>query len=253
LVGQAAFTVNVLILFNLITPVGWRLGLARIEDIVIGTGISVVVGLLLWPRGARRELSRSLANFYRAVAVFVSKSFARVLEGGTLQDSMRARTLAVLARDRAGEALEQFLNERAAKRVSPETAASLLASAGHVLMVGDLLNRFADMGYSGDGCLPGVKAVEGKIQQALAGLTRLGDRLDGSPVDGEAARTGSDGSLREAALSCLRRWREDRDSGNSAIAVVVAVEWTEQLAGLAANLDRPVTELASAARVPWWR
>ena len=53
--GQAAFTMTVVILFNLISPVGWQLGLVRVEDVAIGTGISVVVGLLLWPRGARGE------------------------------------------------------------------------------------------------------------------------------------------------------------------------------------------------------
>lgn len=253
-VGQAAFTINVLILFNLITPVGWRLGLARIEDIVIGTGISVVVGLLLWPRGARREFSRSLADFYRATATFAATAFARVLEHRTLQESMRARTLAVLARDRAGEALDQFLNERAAKRVSPETAASLLASAGHVLLVGDLLNRFADAGYSGDHCSQGVKAVEVQIDHAVGALKRVGDRLEGGRADGDLAPApGSYASLRDAALVCLTRWRDDPQIGRSAITLVVAVEWTEALAELAAELERPASELASAARVPWWR
>jgi uncharacterized membrane protein YccC len=51
--GQAAFTVVVLILFNLITPVGWQLGIVRVEDVALGISISVVVGVLLWPRGAR--------------------------------------------------------------------------------------------------------------------------------------------------------------------------------------------------------
>lgn len=47
LVSQAAFTVLVIMLFNLISPVGWRLGLARVEDVAVGAGISIVAGLLL--------------------------------------------------------------------------------------------------------------------------------------------------------------------------------------------------------------
>jgi uncharacterized membrane protein YccC len=253
LVGQAAFTINVLILFNLITPVGWRLGLARIEDVALGTAISVVVGLLLWPRGARRELSRAVASFYRSVAIFLDTSFARVLDGSSLQESMRARLIAVLARDRAREALEQFLNERAAKRVSPETAALLLASGSHALMVGDNLNRFADMGYRGEDCSQGVQAVERQIDGTLEALRRLGDRLDRTHVDGQAAPAGSDGRLRDAALGCLQNWRDHPDAGHSAIAIVVAVEWMEQLAELTAALQLPVSELAKAGRVPWWR
>ena len=42
--GQAAFTVVVIILFNIIEPVGWRVGLTRIEDVAIGCGVSIVVG-----------------------------------------------------------------------------------------------------------------------------------------------------------------------------------------------------------------
>lgn len=45
--GQAAFTVVILILFNIIQPVGWKVGLVRIEDVAIGCGASLVVGLSL--------------------------------------------------------------------------------------------------------------------------------------------------------------------------------------------------------------
>lgn len=55
IVSQAAFTVLVIMLFNLISPVGWRLGLVRVEDVAVGAAISVVACLLLWPRG--REAS----------------------------------------------------------------------------------------------------------------------------------------------------------------------------------------------------
>ena len=53
--SQAAFTINLIIVFNLISPAGWQVGLVRIEDLLVGALISLVVGVLLWPRGARRE------------------------------------------------------------------------------------------------------------------------------------------------------------------------------------------------------
>jgi uncharacterized membrane protein YccC len=52
--GQAGFTVVLLILFDLIEPAGWTVGLIRIEDVVIGFTISLAVGLLCWPRFAAR-------------------------------------------------------------------------------------------------------------------------------------------------------------------------------------------------------
>jgi len=53
------FTIYVIVLFGLIGATGWQLGLIRLEDVALGVGISVVVALLLWPRGARRELADS--------------------------------------------------------------------------------------------------------------------------------------------------------------------------------------------------
>ena len=41
--GQAAFTMMVVIIFNLIHPIGWRVGLIRVEDVVIGALVGVAV------------------------------------------------------------------------------------------------------------------------------------------------------------------------------------------------------------------
>ena len=60
--GQAAFTITVVVLFNLIQPSGWMVGLIRIEDVAIGVAISLGVGLLFWPRGATTILRESLAD-----------------------------------------------------------------------------------------------------------------------------------------------------------------------------------------------
>ena len=56
--GQAAFTMMVLIVFNLIHPTGWQVGLIRVEDIVVGGAVGVVVSLLLWPRGSATRSRR---------------------------------------------------------------------------------------------------------------------------------------------------------------------------------------------------
>ena len=48
MVGQAAFTLLIVVLFNLIQPVGWTLGLVRLQDVVIGAGLSLILGALLF-------------------------------------------------------------------------------------------------------------------------------------------------------------------------------------------------------------
>ena len=60
--GQAGFTMTLLILYNIVEPAGWKVGLVRIEDVAIGVGVSVVVGALFWPRGAASALGDVLAE-----------------------------------------------------------------------------------------------------------------------------------------------------------------------------------------------
>jgi uncharacterized membrane protein YccC len=62
--GQAAFTLTLLILFNILQPAGWQIGLVRIEDVALGCGVSLLVGLLFWPRGAAAALGTALAAAY---------------------------------------------------------------------------------------------------------------------------------------------------------------------------------------------
>ena len=69
--GQAAFTLTVVILFNIIDPVGWRVGLVRIEDVAIGCAVSLAVGVLFWPRGAGVASSRALADAYTESATYL--------------------------------------------------------------------------------------------------------------------------------------------------------------------------------------
>ena len=64
--GQASFTLTLLILFNILAPAGWRIGIVRIEDVALGGAVSLVVGLLFWPRGAAAALGTALADAYRS-------------------------------------------------------------------------------------------------------------------------------------------------------------------------------------------
>jgi uncharacterized membrane protein YccC len=273
--GQAAFTVFVLILFNLITPVSWQLGIVRVEDVALGVGISVVVGVLLWPRGAREELRVTLAALYRAVAASLDEVFGRILEPGTTEASTRGPGLrgdrtqgeVLTARDRAGEALEQYLRERSAKPLAPQDAGSLVAAGADAILAAQLLEQLAEMGYqvqvqaADSAGSDGVRALIGQVQALVATYARLADKLDSSAANAAHATDRQVGispavspeMVRAAALSSLRRWRQDPEAGRSAIAVVVAGEWVEHLGALAVALEKPVAEVVVATRVPWWR
>ena len=116
--GQAAFTVVVVVLFNLLVPAGWRVGLLRIEDVAIGCLVSLVVGVLFWPRGAGSVVGDDLADAFRRGAAYLTQAVDWAL--GTRADPPDAGAAAVTAGIRLDEALRGFLAEQGTKRVSKE-------------------------------------------------------------------------------------------------------------------------------------
>lgn len=251
--SQAAFTINLIIIFNLLSPTGWRVGLVRIEDVAVGAAISLVVGLLLWPRGARREFGRSVAGYYRALSNYLEQAFDHVLDFEPRASLEPARRLALQARDRAGEAFDAFLNERSASPLDPQLAGRLLAAGTHCLLAAELLDFVAGrMGYRAAGCPDDARAVHTQVSVLVGNLTRFADRLDLKDGRRDAAQVASD-TLRSASLDCLRRWRRDDRGGRAAMAVVIAGEWVENVARMEDDLDEPVSRAVVAGQTPWWR
>jgi hypothetical protein len=60
-------------------------------------------------------------------------------------------------------------------------------------------------------------------------------------------------ALRSAAVECMRRSGSDERAIRSAIAVVIAGEWVQNLARMEADLEQPVEAAVAAARIHWWR
>ena len=252
--GQAAFTVMVIIIFNLISPAGWQVGLVRVEDIAVGTAISVVVGVLLWPRGARRDLARATAGFYRAVRVYLGLAFSLVLGEDRDADIGGTRADAERARDRAAEAFDVFLNERGSKPLDHDAAAHLVSAGSHGLLAADLLVMVAiDLGYRATDCPDGARAVESQVRTLLAGFDDLADRLTSTRNGESHPERPSEESLRRAAFDCLRGAGGDADATRGAMAVVIAGEWVENLVRVEVDLEQPVDAAVAAAGTHWWR
>lgn len=75
--GQAAFSAMVLVALGILNwPPRQSDALVRVEDIAIGAGVALVVGLLLWPRGAAAYLRTNLAASIRSSAAYLNGSIA---------------------------------------------------------------------------------------------------------------------------------------------------------------------------------
>jgi hypothetical protein len=130
--GQAGFTLVVIILFNIIQPEGWKVGLTRIEDVAIGCAVSVVVGLLFWPRGAKAALGRALSHAFVTSSGYLSDAVDRLTTTSRHVDTgpgQRASHSAYLLLD---DAFRQFLTERGAKAVSVETVTNLFTGSNRL-------------------------------------------------------------------------------------------------------------------------
>ena len=87
--GQAGFTVTLVILFNIIAPAGWSVGLLRVEDVALGCAVSLVVGCCSGPGAAAAALGHTLADAYRASARYLAEAVC--VRDASLRDRTRRR------------------------------------------------------------------------------------------------------------------------------------------------------------------
>jgi hypothetical protein len=130
--GQAGFTLVVIILFNIIVPSGWRVGLTRIEDVAIGCGVSVVVGFLFWPRGAMAALGRALSDAFVQSSAYLADAVNRLTTSGDLVDTAPGQRASHSAYLRLDDAFRQFMAERGAKVVSVQVVANLVTGSNRI-------------------------------------------------------------------------------------------------------------------------
>jgi uncharacterized membrane protein YccC len=109
--GQAGFTVLVSVLFNLVEPIGWEIGIIRIQDVALGAAAGVVLGLAAWPRGATGQLAQSLADAIRASGNLVAATVERRLRPVSPERLSRLRARARATTLRAEGVLTVFLTE----------------------------------------------------------------------------------------------------------------------------------------------
>ncbi len=112
--AQAAFTMMTLILFNLIAPVGWQVGLIRIEDVAVGALVGVIVSLLLWPRGATASAAQAIKSARNVFMGYLKVAVRRITRGAfeEMTDEVAKLSHEAMAASRtADDAVRHYLSE----------------------------------------------------------------------------------------------------------------------------------------------
>jgi uncharacterized membrane protein YccC len=175
--GQAGFTVVLFVLFNLIQPTGWEVGLVRIEDVAIGFAVSLGVGLLFWPRGAAAVLRENLAAAYARSADYVAAAARQLLGEGDPSRSAGAARAAAAAVHRLDDAFRQYLGERSARPASVEAVGTLVTGAARVRRAGQSLSALGRT-TDGDASLARCGAnLDDEVQALRSWFIALGDSL----------------------------------------------------------------------------
>jgi uncharacterized membrane protein YccC len=248
--GQAAFTLTLVFLYNIIQPAGWQVGLLRIEDIAIGCAVSLAVGLLFWPRGAGAAMRRALADAYADSVDYLASAVdfgmrrcdaVAVAIEAPEQDAARA---AAAAR-RLDDTFRSYLAERGAKPVPLAEMTSLVAGVGGLRLAADAV---LDLWEREDGAALGDRsAARGELLRSSEVVKAWYEDLATSLAEGlpprepQAHDKVADGRLFDAVR------RDLRGEDGRASATAVRMIWTGDHLDAARRLQRLIVQPALAA------
>ncbi|MDX6209150.1 MAG: hypothetical protein QOE24_1541, partial [Frankiales bacterium] len=184
--GQAAFTLVLVILYNIIQPAGWRIGLLRVEDIALGCGVSLAVGLLFCPRGAGAAMRQALAEAYVDSADYLTRAvefgMARCDVNGVPSVPPTAEAVrAAAAARRLDDTYRNYLAERGAKPLPLAHVTTLVTGVAEVRLAADAV---LDLWQRDDGVAVGDRrAARAELMKSADQVQGWYDGLAGSLLD----------------------------------------------------------------------
>jgi len=243
--GQAGFTVVLFVLFNIIQPTGWRVGVVRIEDVAIGFAISLGVGLLFWPRGAAALLRENLAAAYGRGADYVVATTREIIDEADPGSSAAFAQSAATALHRLDDAFRQYLAERSATSMRLEEVGGLVAGAARVRRAAQSLSALGRM-TGDDARLTRCGAnLNDEIYALRSWYVTLGDAFLHSTVIPPPHIRDTQGRAR--LLECVRA-AVSGDGANARSALVLL--WANQHLDALWRLESHLGRLAAQASTP---
>jgi uncharacterized membrane protein YccC len=236
-VGQAAFTVTIAVLFNLLVPVGWKVGVLRIEDVALGCGVSIAVGLLFWPRGVGSVVGDNLADAFRSGADYLHQAVD--FGGGWRAAAPDAADAAATAALRLDDALRAFIAEQGAKHVAKQELWRLVGGSMRLRLTADAVARMPPDRGAPAAAREALRRRTSTLTAWYERLAELLGRRELRAVRALEAPTFAPADVVHASSG----WRYG----------VWLCEHLDHLSEHLAELVGPAQHLAEIRRRPWWR
>ena len=205
--AQAAFTMMVLVIFNLIVPTGWRVGLVRVEDVAVGALAGLVVSVLLWPRGARTVVNAAIESARDRFSRYLEAAVHRITRGASesVDDNVTALGHDGLVAWRVlDDAVRQYLSENGG---ATDARAPVVRASNRVMRMRSAADLIADIQWP-----PPLTAYPRAKKILEAHTDAVCDRLAGRddrvwpPISDDlvpALRTESTGRVESAVAAAL--------------------------------------------------
>ena len=273
--GQAAFTVMVVVLFNLSEPVGWTLALIRVERVALGVAVSVLAAVLLWPRGLSHDLVAAVLDEYRKVAAYARAAIDTTVHRVDPRPDLstlhhRALAAAAVAESEFGD----LMNSRGAKRVLPGDWTRLVSRSHALFLAGDWMRRVeerqqvraADTSRSA-AVQRAAAALAGSLEPCFAPLGAELEVLD-RVARGRAAHTTDPERFAALDLGARRQLTQAREALDrmlgdpswrgeltlrQVMALLWALQWMQFVVDFAADARCDLEMAGDVVAASWWR
>jgi uncharacterized membrane protein YccC len=269
-VGQAAFTVTIVVVFNLLAPAGWQVGLLRIEDVAIGCAVSLIIGIAFWPRGTAAIVGDDLADAFRQGGRYLTQAVDWAL--GLRQRPPESAIPAVTAGARLDEALRAYLTEQGSKRLASDDLWALVMGTTRLRLTayavaslpgsgngagtrnGDGIPNGAGTGAAGDRGEAGLDPLLAVFRRQTADLVGFYERL--------AEQVGPPGRQPPAPVAIPAPDGADYPKGVACAGTTPAYyrpdmlwvgEHLHHLAERGQAITEPAAKVAELRQLPWWR
>ena len=164
-------------------PTGWQIGLARIEDVLLGAAVGLIVSVLLWPGGAQAAVRRAFDGALAACGRYLLAAVTRVVDGASKEidaELAEAGRDALTAGRTHGDAIRVYLSE-----TNGTIEPALLDIANRIPRFRIAADLVADIDPPPSGMYPETRAVLERHATVLCDRLQTGEPAAPGPRIGE--------------------------------------------------------------------